>query len=74
MGCAPTAWPARAGAGLRPGRQAPGQHRHALSAPFFPGETLRVDIWRDGGRLQFRAWAQERGVAVLNNGVAELAA
>ena len=40
----------------------------------FPGETLRVDIWRDGGRLQFRAWAQERGVAVLNNGVAELAA
>lgn len=45
-----------------------------FSAPFFPGETLRVDIWRDGGRLQFRAWAQERGVAVLNNGVAELAA
>ena len=64
----------RALAGLRPGRQAPGQHRHALFRAVLSGETLRVDIWRDGGRLQFRAWAQERGVAVLNNGVAELAA
>jgi len=42
-----------------------------FSAPFFPGETLRVDIWCAEARWQFCAWAHERGVRVLNNGVAE---
>lgn len=44
-----------------------------FSSPFFPGETLRVEIWRDGSRLQFRALAQERNQVVLSNGVAGLA-
>lgn len=44
-----------------------------FSAPFFPGETLRVEIWRDGDSLQFRALADERGTVVLSNGVASLA-
>ncbi|CAB3738253.1 MaoC family dehydratase [Achromobacter piechaudii] len=44
-----------------------------FSAPFFPGETLRVEIWRVGDSLQFRAVADERDTVVLSNGVASLA-
>jgi acyl dehydratase len=44
-----------------------------FSSPFFPGETLRVEIWQDGGRLQFRALAHERDKVVLSNGVASIA-
>jgi len=45
-----------------------------LSAPVFPGETLRTEIWReDGGNAAFRMTAVERGQVVLNNGFAELA-
>lgn len=45
-----------------------------FSSPVFPGETLRIEIWReDGNRAAFRATAEERGVIVLNNGYAELA-
>lgn len=43
-----------------------------FSSPFFPGETLRVEIWRDGPRLQFRALAHERDKVVLSHGVAGL--
>ena len=45
-----------------------------FSAPVFPGETIRTEIWRDGGRVSFRARAVERDVVVLNNGLLELAA
>ena len=41
-----------------------------FSAPFFPGETLRVEIWRLGCEVRFRASAAERGVVVLSNGLA----
>lgn len=44
-----------------------------FSAPVFPGETLRVEIWRDGASLQFRVLAHERDKVVLNNGIASLA-
>lgn len=45
-----------------------------FSSPMFPGETIRVDIWReDGDRAAFRATAEERGVVVLNNGYAQVA-
>ncbi|MBT6093999.1 MAG: 3-alpha,7-alpha,12-alpha-trihydroxy-5-beta-cholest-24-enoyl-CoA hydratase [Rhodospirillaceae bacterium] len=45
-----------------------------LSAPVFPGETLRTEIWREenGTTLAFRMKALERDVVVLNNGRAEL--
>jgi acyl dehydratase len=45
-----------------------------FSAPVFPGETLRTEIWRDGTAVSFRTRAMERDVVVLNNGLAELAA
>lgn len=44
-----------------------------FSAPVFPGETIRVEMWRDGSLVSFRALVPERGAVVLNNGRAELA-
>jgi len=45
-----------------------------LSAPVFPGETIRTWIWlEDGGtRAAFQCTALERDVVVLNNGRADL--
>ena len=46
-----------------------------FSSPVFPGETLRVEIWRGGpGRATFRTTVPARGVVVVNNGFAEFAA
>ncbi|HLJ64655.1 MAG TPA: MaoC/PaaZ C-terminal domain-containing protein [Stellaceae bacterium] len=43
-----------------------------FSAPVFPGETIRTEIWHEGaGRAGFRARALERDAIVLNNGLAE---
>jgi acyl dehydratase len=44
-----------------------------FSAPVFPGETLRTEIWREGTTVSFRARVLERDVVVLNNGLARLA-
>jgi acyl dehydratase len=43
------------------------------SAPVFPGETIRTEIWRDGAIVSFRARVIERDVTALNNGRCELA-
>jgi acyl dehydratase len=43
-----------------------------FSSPVYPGETIRTEIWRDGGIVSFRARAIERNVMVLNNGCAEI--
>jgi len=44
-----------------------------FSAPVYPGETIRTEIWREADGVSFRARAVERDVVVLNNGRAELA-
>jgi acyl dehydratase len=44
-----------------------------FSAPVYPGETIRTEMWGDGPRVSFRARAVERDVVVLNNGLATLA-
>jgi len=44
-----------------------------FSAPVYPGETIRTEIWRDGGLASFRARAVERDVVAINNGRAEIA-
>jgi acyl dehydratase len=41
-----------------------------FSSPVYPGETIRTEIWRDGGEVSFRARVVERDVVVLNNGLA----
>lgn len=44
-----------------------------FSAPVYPGETIRTEMWRDGDVVSFRARVVERDVVVLNNGRAEIA-
>jgi len=44
-----------------------------FSAPVYPGETIRTELWQDGADISFRARALERNVVILNNGVAQLA-
>lgn len=39
-----------------------------FSAPVYPGETLRTEIWLQPQSLAFRVWAAERQVLVINNG------
>jgi acyl dehydratase len=43
-----------------------------FSAPVFPGETIRTEMWRDGAVLSFRARVVERDVVAINNGRAEI--
>jgi acyl dehydratase len=43
-----------------------------FSAPVFPGETIRTEMWRDGGVISFRARVRERDVTAINNGRAEV--
>ncbi len=45
-----------------------------FSAPVFPGETIRTEIWDDGGVVSFRVRVVERDVVALNNGRAEIRA
>lgn len=55
------------------GTYEPGRFRELalrFSAPVYPGETIRVEIWRDGS---FRARVPERDVVVINNGRAVFA-
>ena len=42
------------------------------SAPVFPGDSIRTEMWRDGNLVSFRARVMERDAIVLNNGRAEI--
>jgi acyl dehydratase len=39
-----------------------------FAKPFFPGDTLRTEIWIDGLTVSFRCLALERNEVTLNNG------
>ncbi len=43
-----------------------------FSAPVYPGETIRTELWRDGDVVSFRAKVVERDVVAINNGRADL--
>ncbi len=49
-----------------------------FSAPVYPGETIRTEMWREkneaGSVVSFRARVVERDVIAINNGRAELKA
>ena len=47
-------------------------HAIRFSSPVFPGETVTVDLWRDGDVVSFEARVKERGVTVAKNGKSEL--
>jgi acyl dehydratase len=54
-------------------RQARLRHvRARFSAPAFPGDTIRTELWHEGSDIRFRALALERGAVVLTNGMAEV--
>jgi acyl dehydratase len=44
-----------------------------FSAPVYPGETIRTEMWKDSNIVSFRARLVERDVIVLNNGKVEVA-
>jgi acyl dehydratase len=43
-------------------------HQARFAAPVYPGETLTLDLWRDGAVVSFEARVAARGVTVLRNG------
>jgi len=43
-----------------------------FTAPVYPGETFRTEIWLDGTIASFRTIALERNVVAMSNGRAEL--
>lgn len=45
-----------------------------FSSPVYPGETIRTEMWRDGGVVTFRSSVPARSVTVLNHGRAEIRA
>lgn len=44
-----------------------------FSAPLYPGETIRTEMWREDGHIAFRARSRERDVVVLDGGRFEMA-
>lgn len=43
-----------------------------FSKPVYPGETLRLELWRDGDVVSFRATVADRDVVAFDNGRAEI--
>ncbi|MDB5576312.1 MAG: MaoC-like dehydratase [Bradyrhizobium sp.] len=43
-----------------------------FSAPCFPGESITVDLWKDGNTLAFEARVKARNAIVIRNGRASL--
>lgn len=44
-----------------------------FTSPIYPGESIEIDIWRDGNIASFRCRVPERGVVVMDNGKCTLA-
>ena len=43
-------------------------HAARFSSPVFPGETITVDLWKDGPVISFEARIQSRNVTCIKNG------
>jgi acyl dehydratase len=43
-------------------------HQARFSAPVFPGDTITVDLWRDGPVISFEARVKARNATVIKNG------
>ena len=49
------------------------QHAVRFSSPVYPGETVSMDLWKDGNVVSFEAKVKERGVTVIKSGRTVLA-
>ncbi len=47
-------------------------HQARFSAPVIPGDTITVDLWRDGKNISFEARVKERNATVIKNGLTVL--
>ncbi|THD60432.1 MaoC/PaaZ C-terminal domain-containing protein [Phenylobacterium sp.] len=47
-------------------------HQARFSAPVFPGDTITVDLWKDGKEISFEARVQARNATVIKNGLTVL--
>ncbi|MHB0773008.1 MaoC family dehydratase [Bradyrhizobium sp. 1.29L] len=48
------------------------RHAARFSSPVYPGETLTVEMWKDGNLISFEAKVRARGATVVSNGMAIL--
>ena len=44
------------------------QHVARFSSPVYPGETVTMDLWKDGNVISFEAKVKVRNVAVIKSG------
>lgn len=44
------------------------RHAARFSSPVYPGETVTLEMWRDGDVISFEAKVKARGVTVIRNG------
>ncbi len=44
------------------------QHVARFSSPVFPGETVTMELWKDGNVISFEAKVKARGVTVIKSG------
>ena len=47
-------------------------HQVRFTSPVMPGETVTVDLWRDGKQISFEARVKARDVTVIRNGLTVL--
>jgi acyl dehydratase len=47
-------------------------HQARFSAPVFPGDTITVDLWKDGRSISFEARVAARNATVIKNGLTVL--
>lgn len=48
------------------------RHAAQFRSPVYPGETITVDMWKDGGTISFEARVKARNVTVVKHGLTEL--
>jgi acyl dehydratase len=49
------------------------QHAARFSSPVYPGETVTMELWKDGDVISFEARVKSRGVTVIRSGKSVLA-
>jgi acyl dehydratase len=47
-------------------------HQARFSAPVYPGDTITIDLWKDGKAISFEAHVRARNVTVIKNGLTVL--